>query len=67
MINVPGLLLQQDRKATNNSWAKLNGEFSELSEFSICMYIKFISQKTSYDTILSYAVEDNANELFLGK
>ena len=44
-----------------------NGKIPELQVYSVCFYIKILRARNSYDTLISYAVPENFNELYVGK
>ena len=64
---VPAIHLQVDSKATIYSWAKWDGNFPETSKLTACLYYKILKLKPVLNTLVSYAVEQEANEYSVGK
>ncbi|XP_066964559.1 LOW QUALITY PROTEIN: uncharacterized protein [Macrobrachium rosenbergii] len=57
---------QTDQIPTNISLARWKGSVPEMTSLTVCMYLKTWRARKSYDTIVSYAVESNFNELYIG-
>ncbi|XP_068237916.1 uncharacterized protein [Palaemon carinicauda] len=63
---VTTITFQADQIPSNLSLARWKGEFPELTSMTICMYLKTLRARKSYDSIVSYAVESNFNEIYMG-
>lgn len=66
-LEVPTLTFQANGIPTIESWARYNKTFPDLKDFTICTYMKILKGRTSYDTLVSYAVPLRANEIYIGK
>ena len=61
------ITLQADGIPTNLSAAFwVGGEVPDMTEVSVCVYLKFLRGRANYDTLVSYATLNNTNELYIG-
>ena len=61
------IILQADGIPTNVSAAFWEGEeLPDMTEVSVCAYLKLLRGRDYYEAFVSYAIKSNDNELFMG-